>query len=346
MNNTNGGQERIPWLDSLRGVAALMVAVMHLWEIIDNIYFQEGHSCITHIVGLIISDGWNWGKSGVIIFFIVSGYVIPFSLKRKGIRDFCISRFFRLYPAYWLSILLMIFVGGLPSISILIGNITMFQKFVGLPDMIGTYWTLQIELIFYMICCFLFYKKLLINGGGYFLWIALGLSSSFIMSVIRYIMEVKFPVGLTLGLTLMFIGMQWRICQDSNKYKPLSVNICVFLIVLFPISFLAYNRDYGFDETWYKYIISYSLGILIFYLFKRFAVQSRLLGFLGKISYSLYLLHPIGLKLMQLLIDKYELSLFGAVSFFLLFSFMTSILSFYLVERPSIRFGRRITCRD
>jgi peptidoglycan/LPS O-acetylase OafA/YrhL len=158
---------RITWLDALRGVAAVMVAVMHLWERVKWAYPQETDTCWGKITDLIVSSGWNWGKSGVVIFFIVSGYVIPFSLKNKGLRDFWFSRFFRLYPAYWLSILLVVLVGGsIPAVLTLIMNVTMFQKFVGVSDMIGVYWTLQIELIFYMLCSLLFCKKLLKSGGG------------------------------------------------------------------------------------------------------------------------------------------------------------------------------------
>jgi peptidoglycan/LPS O-acetylase OafA/YrhL len=342
MNDIEGRQERIAWLDSLRGIAAVMVAIMHLWEMLYATYFQEGSNGVTDIIDLIVLDGWNWGKSGVVVFFIVSGYVIPFSLKGKGIRNFCISRFFRLYPAYWLSIVLIILVAGLPPISFLIGNITMVQRFMGIPDMIGVYWTLQIELIFYIICCILFYKKISLNGGGYFFVIGLGLACSFIVSAVRYVMEVKYPVSLPLSLTLMFIGMQWRMCHDSNKYKPLGISILLFLTGLLPVCFLAYNKDYGFGETWYRYFISYSLGILIFYLFKKFTIRSRLLVFLGRISYSLYLMHLIVLNLTQSLVDKYKLPFLAAVSFFVLVSFVTSCLSFYLVERPSIRLGRKV----
>jgi hypothetical protein len=93
--------------------------------------------------------------------------VIPFSLKNKGFRDFWISRFFRLYPAYWLSILLVVLVGGsIPAVLTLVINVTMLQKFVGFPDMIGVYWTLQIELIFYMLCSSRFVKIAKIGEKG------------------------------------------------------------------------------------------------------------------------------------------------------------------------------------
>ena len=49
----------------------------------------------------------NAGRLGVVIFFAISGFVISFSIKlahRYPVREFLTTRFFRLYPAYWLSI--------------------------------------------------------------------------------------------------------------------------------------------------------------------------------------------------------------------------------------------------
>jgi peptidoglycan/LPS O-acetylase OafA/YrhL len=168
------------------------------------------------------------------------------------------------------------------------------------------------------------------------------LALSFVLSIVRYVTETKLPVGLTLGLTLMFVGMQWRMSHEAGDYKSLRKNIFVFVATLFPISFLAYNRDYGFDEKWYRYVISYILAILIFYLFKKTVPKIRPLVFLGKISYSLYLLHAICLLAMQNLIARYEISLLSAVSFFLLSSLVVSILSYHIIEKPAVKAGRKI----
>ena len=49
----------------------------------------------------------NAGRLGVVLFFAISGFVVPFSIKlahRYPVREFLVTRFFRLYPAYWLSI--------------------------------------------------------------------------------------------------------------------------------------------------------------------------------------------------------------------------------------------------
>ncbi|GAP72454.1 hypothetical protein SAMD00024442_32_24 [Candidatus Symbiothrix dinenymphae] len=331
---------RILWLDSLRGIAALLVAIMHLWEVLRIHFVPETTTSLSKIINLIICDCLNFGKLGVVIFFMISGYVIPFSLKNRNLKGFAISRFFRLYPAYWFSIVLFVIVGGaISSAFVLIANITMFHKFVGVPDLVGVYWTLQIELSFYILCCLLFYKKLLFNEKVISNIIYIGLFLALLLSIFRYITEIKLPVALLLGLVLMFLGMRWRFCAESNNYKMLKQNVFVFVVVLIPICFLAYNRNYGFDEAWYKYLISYTLGILMFYLFSKYRIQTKLSGFLGNISYSLYLLHPASLTLLATITSSYTMSFVQYISFFFISMFLFSTISYYWIEKPAIKLG-------
>lgn len=118
---------RLQNIDALRGVCVLLVLFTHL-----------------------AIAPWFVGRVGVAAFFLVSGYVIPFSLQETGgIRSvlyFWIKRFFRLWPAYWLSILLAFAVmiptaTGQHAKGILL-NISMLQGFVGVENIIPVYWTL------------------------------------------------------------------------------------------------------------------------------------------------------------------------------------------------------------
>ena len=84
---------RLAWLDVLRGLAALAVVFDH------TSYYALQH--VRHIV-------YQWfdpGNYGVFVFFIISGYIVPASLERKGsVRTFWVSRLFRLYPLYLLAV--------------------------------------------------------------------------------------------------------------------------------------------------------------------------------------------------------------------------------------------------
>ena len=81
---------RLGWLDALRGFAALTVVWFHLSP---QMLGSERHLEILRHIDL--------GKYGVLLFFLVSGYVIPMSLERHGsLRRFWIGRLCRIYPAY------------------------------------------------------------------------------------------------------------------------------------------------------------------------------------------------------------------------------------------------------
>src|SRR6266700_4712282 len=80
---------RLAWLDALRGLAALAVVFDHA----STLVVTSTHS--------FLYQWFNFGQYGVFVFFLVSGYIIPASLERKGsIPGFWTGRLFRLYPMY------------------------------------------------------------------------------------------------------------------------------------------------------------------------------------------------------------------------------------------------------
>src|SRR4030088_1758729 len=80
---------RLAWLDALRGIAALFVVFDHL-----------GYYVLQH-ARVVVYQWFDPGLYGVFVFFMVSGYIVPASLERKGsVRGFWVSRVFRLYPLY------------------------------------------------------------------------------------------------------------------------------------------------------------------------------------------------------------------------------------------------------
>jgi peptidoglycan/LPS O-acetylase OafA/YrhL len=152
---------RLGWLDALRGYAALVVVCFHLSP---------------HVLGLgrhmQIYRHLDLGKYGVLLFFLVSGYVVPMSLERHGsLRRFWVGRVFRIYPAYLLSIavsLALIATGVLAlqaslrdeSVTGLLGHVTMMQEFLGLRGLSRVFWTLSFEMVFYLIVAGLFAWRL------------------------------------------------------------------------------------------------------------------------------------------------------------------------------------------
>jgi len=117
-----------------------------------------------------VSQWFNPGDYGVFVFFLISGYIVPASLERKGsVRTFWVSRIFRLYPLYLLAIgvavaLWMAHFGGLrgedadPGTSVLSQMLMMSNVLAGvnLPNVV---WSLSYEMIFYLLLTALFMAR-------------------------------------------------------------------------------------------------------------------------------------------------------------------------------------------
>ena len=131
----------------------------------------------------------NPGDYGVFVFFLISGYIVPASLERKGsVRTFWVSRLFRLYPLYLLAVgdrcgLYMVHVGGLrgeggdPETSILSQMLMMSNVLAGqnLPNVV---WSLSYEMIFYLLLTALFMARVHRRSSRYALAFAVAAVAS------------------------------------------------------------------------------------------------------------------------------------------------------------------------
>jgi peptidoglycan/LPS O-acetylase OafA/YrhL len=104
--------------------------------------------------GLTAATRYGW--LGVELFFLISGFVICMSGWGRSVGEFAASRVARLYPAYWLAVLLAaaVLVGFLHSELTwpqLAANLTMLQNPLGVRDIDPSYWTLAVELRFYLL---------------------------------------------------------------------------------------------------------------------------------------------------------------------------------------------------
>jgi peptidoglycan/LPS O-acetylase OafA/YrhL len=117
---------------------------------------------------LAIYRYFDFGRYGVLLFFLVSGYVIPMSLERHGsLRRFWVGRVFRIYPAYLLAIVLGLILAATgwqrlhvtlstDTTASVLGHATMLQDLLGLRGVVRPFWTLSYEMTFYLIVAGLF----------------------------------------------------------------------------------------------------------------------------------------------------------------------------------------------
>jgi peptidoglycan/LPS O-acetylase OafA/YrhL len=136
---------RLVILDVFRLTAALLVVSWHL------AFASHVHN---GAVLWVARHGWM----GVELFFMISGFVICMSSWGRGLGEFFVSRVVRLYPAYWFAVLLTTAVltvwpihqRPLGQLGV-VANLTMLQQFLMVPNVDDSYWTLAVELLFYLL---------------------------------------------------------------------------------------------------------------------------------------------------------------------------------------------------
>src|SRR6266540_1012136 len=98
-------KEQFPFIDVARGMAAMIVAYFHLHLHAYTAWPDLGHIPRDSWTYRVVLGHFDLGKYAVIVFFMISGFLIPSTLETKNasLRQFVVTRFFRLYPAYWLS---------------------------------------------------------------------------------------------------------------------------------------------------------------------------------------------------------------------------------------------------
>lgn len=293
--------QRIEQADGLRALACLLV----IWQHVSEVYkiIASGGLWLSEV-----ADTVDFGRIGVCAFFAISGFVVPSSIRGprvKAVLDFAERRFWRLYPPYWFSIPLgalavWVIWGKDLSLSTLLANATMSPSLWGEPFTMGHYWTLEVELAFYFACGLLY-----LSFGR----ISLSLSLACVVLAFmarRYKLLAGTPDHwpfAPLDLAIMFWGCCCRLLFDGalpasfGKYRRALGRLIIMgsmAVVLWePLNLLwvGYARDLAGHRRlgW-----GYSLGVVLFLFWVLIAkVRCRPLEWIGKGTYSIYLLHPV-----------------------------------------------------
>ncbi|TPH17067.1 acyltransferase family protein [Litorilituus lipolyticus] len=350
---------RFDSLDALRGLAALLVVWQHSSESFNNLAGS----------GFYLADiAWqiDFGRIGVVCFFLISGFVIPtsfYSTNTVTVWTFALRRFFRLYPIYWSSILLAVALGTLANNSYshftILANSTMLQSFFRESHILGLYWTLQIELIFYCFAALLFKFSLLKNIKvltalvltGTIIFMFLQLATTVLHEEISVSKEFQL---IPYMLSIMFLGAIYRAFYDHklqkiqcNRYTVLATLVCfslpALILVLEVIGLSVNDRSIQFG-------LSHLLALTIFLLgLSVIDKVPSIIVYLGAISYSLYLFHPIIIKGVTITINssfggvlKGE-HLGGYMIGVLLGTILLSVITYHGIEKPSNKLGYKIT---
>ncbi|RJL31691.1 acyltransferase family protein [Bailinhaonella thermotolerans] len=394
---------RLAWLDALRGVAALIVVFEHS---IDPLYPEM----------FSISKPWfDAGKCGVLVFFLVSGYVVPASLERRGdVRAFWTGRLFRLYPLWLVAIAgaILLAVTGLdpmgrdmtdrPDVTVL-AHLTMLQDMLRVPNALNVLWTLSFEMVFYLLVTAMFVAGVhrrsaetafAFAAGALALgavlpaawisrtlgvsWTVYGVSALMAAGMVlllrertrRYGAAVLGVLALTLLavnsrvgvweafliLATMFSGTalyrlergtlpKWRGVPLVAAVPVLSVAAAIWLSAGWSLT----DSDRGvFLWTWSSAVVV-AWAVFLAGMALRGREIPRVLTWLGMISYSVYLLHPLVMETFDgLIADPAALPLslrlaFGVLALLVLLT--ASAAAYRWIEAPMQNLGRRLSRR-
>lgn len=321
----NNRTPRLFELDALRGLAALAVVLFHFTFGIDN-------------ATKIFSDDkfyFSYGYLGVHLFFLISGFVIFMTLdKTKKPFDFIVSRFSRLYPAYWAAIFTtIIFTIFLRStdytIKQVLINLTMLQHWFKIKDIDGAYWTLAVELTFYAIMWLIFVSKKL----NYIFFISMiWLLIVAILSFFDIPFENLLNVFFIPHHAPLFIGgiAFFKIKTDHSKTEYHILVVCSYFCTC------IVNYTIHADIVVYTVITLFYITFYLFVYDKLSFLNNRILQFLGTISYSVYLIHEnVGISIILILSRIIDNQLFYLPITVLIIIVLATIINRF-VEKPAM----------
>lgn len=387
---------RLGWLDALRGVAAVAVAVHHA----TFVYTPHAREAVL--------KWFNPGLWGVMVFFLVSGYIIPASLERHGRAErFWVSRLFRIYPL-WCAGTVMLFVLAVAGISPLRGelnrfdpvtavlaHVTMMQDLLTVPNAVNVLWTLSYEMAFYLIVTGLFAVRwhersvpavtvltlsglaLGFVGAGTFLSGALGapamvavmtlgmaiaIGSAYVSrpSVRRAGMVMGGALALALVvlngrlspwfglsiLTVMFTGTVLYRAERGQLRRRTAALTCVGVLVVMATQGWWHPEEIeGGPVSWTVTLVLTALAFGAGMATRHRNAPGWLVR-LGMMSFSVYLFHPLLLKVSDATVGRWRdhdnpvpLVVFLAVLLPLCWA------TYRWIERPMQRKGRDLVCR-
>ncbi|WKK26519.1 acyltransferase [Streptomyces olivoreticuli] len=296
---------RLYVLDGLRIIAALMVVLFH-YVALRGGWGRDTREIFPHL-SLITRYGWT----GVEIFFLISGFVICMSTWGRTLGDFVVSRASRIYPAYWVAVFLTASVVTLwPQVrqvqnwDAVLTNLTMLQTGVGVWDVDGVYWTLFIELKFYVLFAVVVatgvtYRKCVLFCG---IWTVAAVTSSSVDS------KVLDMWAMPLYAPYFIAGIAFYLMY---RYKPTAL---LWGIVAMSLLLAEHHVPRRVADNSSHTIPTWPASLIIFVAFVLMAlialgklnrVQWRWLSTAGALTYPVYLIHQyIGMTVIYALRDR------------------------------------------
>lgn len=356
--------ERVLFANQLRGLAALGVVVTHLM----GVYFDQ--PTVSRITGTepvnltrpdwtawLASPYHNLGPFSVAFFFLISGFVIPFSLQRLRQGGFLVARVFRIYPTYCaclaLGLIALKSADPGPELDLnwtrIVTNSLLIHGYCGQPSLDWVNWTLAIEERFYLLVALLgvtlvrkpFLPMLAFSLVvlGYLHWFSTAAEKLIQTPPLFHVLN-GFALD-THYLIYMLIGTLFYKHYRGNLGGAWLAVQSWILLAMFALAWSWSPSKPQFPTITYNYIYSFLLFALAYAMRDRW-IAIRPLDWLAAISYPLYAVHTlVGFVFMQHLIRS-GWSYYQTLLVTLPLLFTLCYVLHRTVEKPTQVYGKRL----
>ncbi|MDB5287445.1 MAG: hypothetical protein JWR05_2394 [Mucilaginibacter sp.] len=276
-------------LDALRGFAAMFVMLFH---------YTEGKNA---------PEAFTLGVTGVDFFFLISGFVIFMSINKVASgKEFIINRIVRLYPTYWASVTFTFGVIVLlkavhfklnhareVSFTDYLVNLTMSQYYFNIKNIDVPYWTLIIEVLFYLLILALYQLKLL----KHIIPIGCAINSLIIINYVLFTQGIisnytgYFPLMNHFALFLGGIIFYMIITNAITKLTGYLAVLFCLLTQTIVFKFAGSDPDHISFMQYACMLAFYFITFVLFINDKLKFIISKPALFLGNVSFALYLIH-------------------------------------------------------
>lgn len=355
--------KKLEFIDSLRGIASLTVIVFHL------VFIPQPKLPVPGTLDKFI----HVGGSGVILFFVISAFTLYMSADnrqqetRKTIK-FYLRRLFRIAPLFYFMLCFHLLVSYFIfnnkfSWKVILLNLTFTYNFSPpqVESIVWAGWTIGIEMLFYILMPFILLKINTLQKSILFFALTVFIADVY-NSFVKYNFHFKQDVvnkylymnfinhlpTFTVGIICFFVYKRLVTnIQPVNREK-----ISYLLLSLFTILFLGIvNKKVNFlIPVVYWQALSFALLLISFSILPNQLFVNKITAFYGKISYSTYLVHPFLIfSLTPIYRYIYKITPFLISVNFILCIALTiviltplSLITYYLIENPGIRWGKKI----
>jgi len=302
------------------------------------------------------------GQVAIFLFFLVSGFVIPFSLERRTVQGFLVRRFFRVYPTLWVGMAFTLGVLALQAYLLdaafpfgkksIASSAALVSVYVGQPWVDSIYWTLAVEELFYGLAVLAAWRRALHNRGALVLGavgmavICLAMVPSDAPAAPSVLWWFRLGLSRNIGFAVLtLVGVVFH----NHYVRRWDTRSCVLLTAAVFGAWFAAVMGGPFPGNQAFIYFNSSVGATLvfwaFYVLRDRVPYSRAIDALGNISYPLYLLHIVtGFIVMHSLYERIH-SFYVVVPLTIAVVLALAAILHKLVETPAMELGRRVSSR-